>query len=48
MREERFATDPPAQARDIVDNVGPGSIVLAHDVGDRRRLVECAEHQPDL
>jgi peptidoglycan/xylan/chitin deacetylase (PgdA/CDA1 family) len=43
MHEERFAADPPAQARDIVDNVGPGSIVLAHDVGDRRRLVALSQ-----
>jgi peptidoglycan/xylan/chitin deacetylase (PgdA/CDA1 family) len=43
MREERFAADPPAQARDIVDNVEPGSIVLAHDVGDRRRLVALSQ-----
>jgi peptidoglycan/xylan/chitin deacetylase (PgdA/CDA1 family) len=39
MHEKRFEANPPAQARDIVDNVGPGSIVLAHDVGDRKRLV---------
>jgi peptidoglycan/xylan/chitin deacetylase (PgdA/CDA1 family) len=39
MREKRFRNDPQAQVRDIVDNVGPGSIVLAHDVGHARRLV---------
>jgi peptidoglycan/xylan/chitin deacetylase (PgdA/CDA1 family) len=39
MHEARYESDPPAQARDIVDNVGPGSIVLAHDVGHGRRLV---------
>ena len=39
MHERRFAGDPAAQARDIVDTVRPGSIILAHDVGDRRRLV---------
>ena len=31
--------DAAGQARDIVDTVRPGSIILAHDVGDRRRLV---------
>jgi peptidoglycan-N-acetylglucosamine deacetylase len=39
MREKKFRNDPGAQARDIIDTVGPGSIVLAHDVGDSRRLV---------
>ncbi|WP_345541291.1 polysaccharide deacetylase family protein [Phytohabitans rumicis] len=39
MREKRYAHNPPAQARDIVDNVQPGSIVLAHDIGARHRLV---------
>jgi peptidoglycan/xylan/chitin deacetylase (PgdA/CDA1 family) len=39
VRERRFAGDPAAQARDIVDTVRPGSIVLAHDAGDKRRLV---------
>ncbi|MGX6600786.1 polysaccharide deacetylase family protein [Micromonosporaceae bacterium Da 78-11] len=39
MHERRFSDDPAGQARDIVDTVRPGSIVLAHDVGDRRRLV---------
>jgi peptidoglycan/xylan/chitin deacetylase (PgdA/CDA1 family) len=39
MHEDRYRADPPAQARDIVDNVQPGSIVLAHDVGKSKRLV---------
>jgi peptidoglycan/xylan/chitin deacetylase (PgdA/CDA1 family) len=39
MREKKFRNDPGAQARDIIDNVRPGSIVLAHDVGPARRLV---------
>lgn len=39
MREKAFRDDPRAQVRDIVDNVVPGSIVLAHDVGASRRLV---------
>jgi peptidoglycan/xylan/chitin deacetylase (PgdA/CDA1 family) len=38
MHEKRFAGDPDAQARDIIDAVRPGSIVLAHDTGDERRL----------
>jgi peptidoglycan-N-acetylglucosamine deacetylase len=39
MHERRFPDDPAAQAADIIDSVRPGSIVLAHDVGDKRRLV---------
>lgn len=39
MREKRYRNDPAAQVRDIIDGVGPGSIVLAHDVGPERRLV---------
>jgi peptidoglycan-N-acetylglucosamine deacetylase len=43
MHEKRYRNNPPAQVRDIVDTVRPGSIVLAHDVGNARRLV--ALHQ---
>jgi peptidoglycan/xylan/chitin deacetylase (PgdA/CDA1 family) len=39
MHERRYRHDPAGQVRDIVDNVRPGSIVLAHDVGAERRLV---------
>ena len=39
MRERRYRKDPDAQVRDIVDNVRPGAIILAHDLGDERRLV---------
>ncbi|MEU7903523.1 polysaccharide deacetylase family protein [Actinoplanes sp. NPDC049118] len=39
MRERRYQHDPAAQVRAIVDSVRPGSIILAHDVGDERRLV---------
>jgi len=39
MHENRFANDSPAQARDIIETVKPGSIVLAHDAGNDRRLV---------
>ncbi|BCY07038.1 polysaccharide deacetylase family protein [Actinoplanes sp. L3-i22] len=39
MREKMFHDDPMGQARDIVDSVRPGSIILAHDEGDDRRLV---------
>ncbi|GAA0513316.1 hypothetical protein Ade02nite_89380 [Paractinoplanes deccanensis] len=39
MRERRYAGDPAAQARDLTDTMRPGSIVLAHDAGDKRRLV---------
>lgn len=39
MRELYFEKDPDGQVRDIVDNVRPGSIVLAHDTGKPHRLV---------
>ncbi|MFI5916001.1 polysaccharide deacetylase family protein [Dactylosporangium sp. NPDC051541] len=39
MREAQYEKNPQAQVSDIVDSVRPGSIVLAHDVGDQRRLV---------
>ncbi|OJF14813.1 polysaccharide deacetylase family protein [Couchioplanes caeruleus] len=39
MHEIRYKGDPAAQARYIVDAVKPGTIVLAHDEGDDRRLV---------
>ncbi|MDI6103602.1 polysaccharide deacetylase family protein [Actinoplanes sp. NEAU-A12] len=39
MRELHFQSDPDGQIRDIVDNVRPGSIILAHDVGKEHRLV---------
>lgn len=39
MNERQYARDPAGQVRDVVDNVRPGDIVLAHDVGPDRRLV---------
>jgi peptidoglycan/xylan/chitin deacetylase (PgdA/CDA1 family) len=39
MHERRFSDDSAGQAKDIVDSVRPGSIILAHDAGDKRRLV---------
>jgi peptidoglycan/xylan/chitin deacetylase (PgdA/CDA1 family) len=39
MRERTYEDDPDGQVRAIVDAVRPGDIVLAHDVGARRRLV---------
>ncbi|RZU54356.1 peptidoglycan/xylan/chitin deacetylase (PgdA/CDA1 family) [Krasilnikovia cinnamomea] len=39
MHERRYRDDPGAQVRDVVDNVRPGAIILAHDLGDERRLV---------
>ena len=39
MHERRFPHDPAGQAADIVDTARPGSIILAHDAGDKRRLV---------
>ena len=42
MRERAYAGDPAAQARNLIDTVRPGAIVLAHDAGDKRRLVALA------
>ena len=39
MHELQFHDDPSAQADDLVRTVRPGSIILAHDSGDNRRLV---------
>lgn len=39
MHEVRYRDNPAAQVRDIVENTRPGAIILAHDVGDDRRLV---------
>ncbi|BCJ57524.1 polysaccharide deacetylase family protein [Micromonospora endophytica] len=39
MREAEFPGDPAGHARRISAEVQPGTILLAHDVGDRRRLV---------
>lgn len=39
MDERRYRRDPQAQVQAVVDTVRPGSIVLAHDVGNPRRLV---------
>ena len=38
MQPARFAANVAAQVADIVDNARPGTIVLAHDVGDPNRL----------
>jgi peptidoglycan-N-acetylglucosamine deacetylase len=37
--EAGYRSNPEAQVRDIVDHATPGSIVLAHDVGDSNRLI---------
>ncbi|MBG6069909.1 polysaccharide deacetylase family protein [Micromonospora ureilytica] len=39
MVEREFPDDPAGHARRIVERVRPGTIVLGHDVGARRRLV---------
>ncbi|MEU7586207.1 polysaccharide deacetylase family protein [Micromonospora sp. NPDC049230] len=39
MVEREFPDDPAGHARRITTEVRPGTIVLGHDVGDRRRLV---------
>jgi peptidoglycan/xylan/chitin deacetylase (PgdA/CDA1 family) len=39
LHDPGYAQDPELQVRDIVTHVTPGSIVLAHDVGDPTRLV---------
>jgi peptidoglycan/xylan/chitin deacetylase (PgdA/CDA1 family) len=38
MHDARYRTDPAGQVRDVVQHTTPGSIVLAHDVGDADRL----------
>jgi peptidoglycan/xylan/chitin deacetylase (PgdA/CDA1 family) len=39
MHESQHRSDPAGQVREIVENVTPGSIVLAHDTGAQDRLV---------
>jgi peptidoglycan/xylan/chitin deacetylase (PgdA/CDA1 family) len=39
MHEQHYQSNAAGQVRDIVDHVTPGSIVLAHDVGNSTRLV---------
>ncbi|GAA1818583.1 polysaccharide deacetylase family protein [Planosporangium flavigriseum] len=39
MHEATYQSNPAAQVADIVDHATPGSIVLAHDVGNNTRLV---------
>ncbi|TCB93414.1 polysaccharide deacetylase family protein [Micromonospora zingiberis] len=39
MREGEFPDDPGGHARRIVADIQPGTILLAHDVGDHQRLV---------
>jgi peptidoglycan/xylan/chitin deacetylase (PgdA/CDA1 family) len=39
MRERRYLSCADEQVHDIVDGARPGAIILAHDVGHRRRLV---------
>lgn len=39
MRESEFPGDPAGHARWVVTGLRPGAVLLAHDVGDERRLV---------
>jgi peptidoglycan-N-acetylglucosamine deacetylase len=39
MHESAYVNDPAGQAREIIDQVTPGAIVLAHDIGAPDRLV---------
>ena len=39
MREAEFQGDPAGQARQIIADMQPGTILLAHDVGNDQRLV---------
>jgi peptidoglycan/xylan/chitin deacetylase (PgdA/CDA1 family) len=39
MQESAYVNDPAGQADEIIKNVQPGEIVLAHDVGAQDRLV---------
>ncbi|MFI1193412.1 polysaccharide deacetylase family protein [Micromonospora sp. NPDC020750] len=47
MVERQYPDDPAGHARRIVAGVRPGTILLAHDVGDPRRLV-ALRGLPDL
>jgi peptidoglycan/xylan/chitin deacetylase (PgdA/CDA1 family) len=38
MHENRFAGKPAEQAQDLIASAAPGTIILAHDLGDDRRL----------
>jgi peptidoglycan/xylan/chitin deacetylase (PgdA/CDA1 family) len=37
--EAKFRANPPAQAVDLISHARPGSIILAHDIGNPDRLV---------
>jgi peptidoglycan/xylan/chitin deacetylase (PgdA/CDA1 family) len=39
MHEAKYQSKPEGQVSDIVEHATPGSIVLAHDVGNSTRLV---------
>jgi hypothetical protein len=39
MPEKEFEANPAGIVRPTIDAMRPGSILLAHDVGDPRRLV---------
>jgi peptidoglycan/xylan/chitin deacetylase (PgdA/CDA1 family) len=46
MAESAYLKDPAGQVREIVDNVQPGQIVLAHDVGASDRLIALRQLGP--
>jgi peptidoglycan/xylan/chitin deacetylase (PgdA/CDA1 family) len=43
MNETRYLKNPSGQVQEIVDNVRPGQIVLAHDVGTADRYVALSQ-----
>ncbi len=43
MREVQYLNHPSGQAQEIIDNVRPGQIVLAHDVGTPERMVALSQ-----
>lgn len=43
MNETAYLADPSGQAQEIIDNVQPGQIVLAHDVGTADRFVALSQ-----
>jgi peptidoglycan/xylan/chitin deacetylase (PgdA/CDA1 family) len=43
MNEDKYLKNPPGQAADIVHSARPGQIILAHDVGDPKRMVAISQ-----
>jgi peptidoglycan/xylan/chitin deacetylase (PgdA/CDA1 family) len=43
MAEKLYVKNPPAQAKEVIDSVRPGEIILAHDVGYPERYVALSQ-----